>query len=98
MSLVQVQYLQPYITSILSWFLNEYEINNEIKENAITIAVPYKGTPFASIKQMEKILNNKEIFGIEYGKILFDFYKKIFDGDFADQMIEEDSFILRNLK
>lgn len=83
---------------ILNYLLNEYETNNKIKENAIAIAVPYKGTPFASIKQMEKILKNKEIFGIEYGKILFDFYKKIFDGDFADQMIEKDSFILRNLK
>lgn len=83
---------------ILNYLLNEYETNNKIKENAIAMAVPYKGTPFASIKQMEKILKNKEIFGIEYGKILFDFYKKIFDGDFADQMIEEDSFILRNLK
>lgn len=47
---------------------------------------------------MEKILKNKEVLGIKYGKILFDFYKKIFDGDFSDQMIEEDSFILRNLK
>lgn len=83
---------------ILNYLLNEYEINNEMKENAINIAVPYKGTPFASIKQMEEILKNKEVLGIEYGKILFDFYKKIFDGDFADQMIEEDSFILRNLK
>ena len=83
---------------ILNYLLNEYETNNKIKENAIAMAVPYKGTPFASIKQMEKILKNKEIFGIEYGKILFDFYKKIFDGDFADQMLEEDSFILRNLK
>ena len=83
---------------ILNYLLNEYETNNKIKENAIAIAVPYKGTQFASIKQMEKILKNKEIFGIKYGKILFDFYKKIFDGDFADQMIEEDSFILRNLK
>ena len=83
---------------ILNYLLNEYETNNKIKENAIAMAVPYKGTPFASIKQMEKILKNKEVLGIKYGKILFDFYKKIFDGDFSDQMIEEDSFILRNLK
>ena len=83
---------------ILNYLLNKYERNMEIKENAITISVPYKGTPFASIKQMEKILKNKEIFGIKYGKMIFDFYKKSFDGDFADQMIEEDSFVLRNLK
>lgn len=82
---------------VLNYLLNEYETNNKIKD-AITISVPYKGTPFASIKQMEKILKNKEVLGIKYGKILFDFYKKIFDGDFSDQMIEEDSFILRNLK
>ena len=82
---------------VLNYLLNEYETNNKIKD-AITISVPYKGTPFASIKQMEKILKNKEVLGIKYGKILFHFYKKIFDGDFSDQMIEEDSFILRNLK
>ena len=83
---------------VLNYLLNEYETNNKIKENVITIGVPYKGTPLASIKQMEKILKNKKFFRIEYGKKLFDFYKKVFDGDFADQMIEKDSFILRNLK
>ena len=39
---------------VLNYLLNEYETNNKIKD-AITISVPYKGTPFASIKQMEKI-------------------------------------------
>ena len=49
-------------------------------------------------KKQKELLINKKILGIRYGKKIYDFYMESFDGDFADQMIEEDSFILRNLK
>ena len=76
-------------------------ISNSIKDyvdRMISISVPYQGTVFASPEKMKKILINKKILKIRYGKKIYDFYIESFDGDFADQMIEEDSFILRNLK
>ena len=76
-------------------------ISNEIKDyvdRMISISVPYQGTVFSTPEKMKEILINKEILKIRYGKMIYDFYMESFDGDFADQMIEEDSFILRNLK
>lgn len=76
-------------------------ISNSIKDHVdrmISISVPYKGTPLVEPNEMKEILINKKILGIRYGKKIYDFYMESFDGDFADQMIEEDSFILRNLK
>lgn len=76
-------------------------ISNSIKDyvdRMISISVPYQGTVFASPEKMKEILINKKILKIKYGKKIYDFYIESFDGDFADQMIEEDSFILRNLK
>ena len=76
-------------------------ISNEIKDyvdRMISISVPYQGTVFASPEKMKEILINKEILKIKYGKKIYDFYIESFDGDFADQMIEEDSIILKKLK
>ena len=76
-------------------------ISNEIKDyvdRMISISVPYQGTVFASPEKMKEILINKEILKIKYGKKIYDFYIESFDGDFGDQMIEEDSIILKKLK
>ena len=76
-------------------------ISNEIKDyvdRMISISVPYQGTVFASPEKMKEILINKKILKIRYGKMIYDFYIESFDGDFADQMIEEDSIILKELK
>ena len=76
-------------------------ISNSIKDyvdRMISISVPYRGTVFVNPEKMKEILINKKILKIRYGKKIYDFYIESFDGDFADQMIEEDSFILRNLK
>ncbi len=76
-------------------------ISNSIKDyvdRMISISVPYQGTVFVNPEKMKEILINKKILKIRYGKMIYDFYIESFDGDFADQMIEEDSFILRNLK
>ena len=76
-------------------------ISNEIKDyvdRMISISVPYKGTPLVELNEMKEILINKKILKIRYGKMIYDFYMESFDGDFADQMIEEDSIILKELK
>lgn len=76
-------------------------ISNEIKDyvdRMISISVPYKGTVFANPEKMKEMLINKKILKIRYGKMIYDFYIESFDGDFADQMIEENSIILEKLK
>ena len=76
-------------------------ISNEIKDyvdRMISISVPYQGTVFVSPEKMKEILINKKILKIRYGKMIYDFYMESFDGDFADQMIEKDSIILKELK
>lgn len=76
-------------------------ISNSIKDyvdRIIAISVPYKGTVFASPEKMKETLINKKILKIRYGKKIYDFYIESFDGDFADQMIEENSIILEKLK
>ena len=66
-------------------------ISNEIKDyvdRMISISVPYQGTVFVSPEKMKEILINKKILKIRYGKMIY----------FADQMIEKDSIILKELK
>ena len=46
---------------------------------------------------MKKILYDKKILGFKYGKKLYEFYLKSFDGDYADQMIRKDSTELRKI-
>ncbi len=66
-------------------------------EKIINVSVPYKGTPLVEPKKMKNILYNKKILGVKYGKKIYEVYMKIFDGDYADQMIRENSPELRTL-
>ncbi len=66
-------------------------------EKIINVSVPYKGTPLVEPKKMKNILYNKKILGVKYGNKIYEVYLKIFDGDYADQMIRENSPELRTL-
>lgn len=72
-------------------------LDEDCYEKIINIAVPYKGTPLVEPKKMKNILYNKKILGVKYGKKIYKVYMKIFDGDYADQMIRENSPELRTL-
>lgn len=75
-------------------------LDEEYYEKIINVSVPYKGTPLVEPKEMRKRLYDKKIFGFKYGKKLYKFYLKNFDGDYADKMICKNSPELRkvNLK
>lgn len=63
----------------------------------INISVPYKGTPLVEPNEMKEILYNKKMLGFKYGKKLYEFYLKSFDGDYADKMICKNSPELRKI-
>lgn len=74
------------------------EILDEIYyDKIINVSVPYKGTPLVEPKEMKKILYDKKILGFKYGKKLYEFYLKSFDGDYADKMICKNSPELRKI-
>lgn len=66
-------------------------------DKIINVSVPYKGTPLVEPKEMKKILYNKKMLGFKYGKKLYEFYLKSFDGDYADKMIRENSPELKKI-
>lgn len=74
------------------------EILDEIYyDKIINISVPYKGTPLVEPEEMKKILYDKKILGFKYGKKIYKFYLKSFDGDYADKMICKNSPELRKI-
>lgn len=72
-------------------------LDEDCYEKIINIAVPYKGTPLVEPKKMKNILYNKQILGFKYGKRLYQFYLKNFDGDYADKMIRKNSPELKKI-
>ena len=72
-------------------------LDEDYYEKIINVSVPYKGTPLVEPKEMRKILYDKKILGFKYGKKLYEFYLKSFDGDYADKMISKNSPELRKI-
>lgn len=72
-------------------------LDEDYYEKIINVSVPYKGTPLVEPKEMKKILYDKKILGFKYGKKLYEFYLKSFDGDYADKMISKNSPELRKI-
>lgn len=72
-------------------------LDEDYYEKIINVSVPYKGTPLAEPNEMKEILYNKKMLGFKYGKKLYEFYLKNFDGDYADKMICKNSPELRKI-
>ena len=70
---------------VLQYLLKK--LDKRYYEKAIAITVPYKGTVFASPKELERILKRKG----RMGRILFKNYIKIYDGGKPDIMIRKNS-------
>ena len=67
--------------------------NNNIK--FVNISTPYKETIFADPQAVKKRLEERKI---PFKKQIYNTYIKIYDGNFPDQMIQENSEILNELK
>lgn len=71
------------------------ENNNINKIKFVNISTPYKGTIFADPKALKKRLEERKI---PFKKNIYNTYIKIYDGNFPDQMIQENSEILKEVK
>ena len=71
------------------------ENNNINNIKLVNISTPYKGTIFADPKALKKRLEERKI---PFRKKIYNTYIKIFDGNFPDQMIQQNSEILNEVK
>ena len=96
------QYKKIYIIGISKGGIINCLLYNNIIENyniknikCVNISTPYKGTIFADPEAVKKRLEERKI---PFRRSIYNTYFKIYDGNFPDQMIQQNSDILNEVK
>lgn len=93
------KYKKVYVVGISKGGIINCLLYNKLMKNSnikfINISTPYKGTIFADPEAVKKRLEERKI---PFRRSIYNTYFKIYDGNFPDQMIQENSEILNEVK
>lgn len=93
------KYKKVYVVGISKGGIINCLLYNKLMKNSnikfINISTPYKGTIFADPEAVKKRLEERKI---PFRRSIYNTYFKIYDGNFPDQMIQQNSDILNEVK